>query len=79
MNMSSSITSPSGRQGFYIDIMEGGRFLCQLHYTRRGFPVVVDGRTCESHDLRDIEEFVYENRPSLRNRKIHIAFSNNRV
>lgn len=79
MIMGSSITPPSGRKGFFIDVIENGRFLCQLHYTRRGLPVVVDGRTVESHDLRDIEEFVYENRPSLRNRNIHIAFSNNRV
>ena len=42
--MGSSIIPPSGRKGFYIDVMENGRFLCQLHYTRRGFPVVIDGK-----------------------------------
>lgn len=67
------------RHGFYIDVMEDGRFLCQLHYTKRGFPMVIDGKTVESYDFRDIEKFVYEKRPSLRNRNIHFEFSDNRV
>ena len=41
--------------------------------------MVIDGKTVESYDFRDIEKFVYEKRPSLRNRNIHFEFSYNRV
>lgn len=66
-------------QAIFLDIMEHGRFLCQLRYTKRGWPRIVDGKIIEVHDSGDIERFVYEQRPSLKGRDIKILFSNNRV
>jgi hypothetical protein len=62
-----------------LDIMSGGRFVCQLRYTKRGFPQLVDGTIKEVYDFEDIQSFVYQQRPSLRNKSIRIEFSQNRV
>ena len=65
------------RRGVLLDVMEGDRFLCQIRYTKRGFPILVDGEVVESYDLNELKDFVYEKRPSFRNKKdIRIAFSN---
>lgn len=63
-------TPPRGMQTIYIDIMEGQRFLCQLPY-----------RYCPLWplDLETIGQYVYEKKPSLRNRNIHMELSANRV
>lgn len=64
----------------FIDVMQSGRFLFQLKYTRRGVPRIVGGELCEVHLPEDVERFVYQQRPSLRGRKgIHFAFSAQRV
>lgn len=63
-----------------IDVMQDGRFLFQLRYSKRGFPKLVNGEIVETHNFRDIENFVYEQRPSLRGKKnVLITFSNQRV
>lgn len=62
-----------------IDVMIGDRFVCQLRYTKRGFPAISEGKIIERHDSRDIERFVYEQRPSLKGKKIRIEFSVQKV
>ena len=62
-----------------LDIMEDGRFVCQIPYYQHGMPRMVDGNIIEVHDFKDIEKYVYEKRPSLRNRNISIAFAQQRV
>lgn len=62
-----------------LDIMERGRFICQIPYYRHGMPKMVDGNIIEEHKSEDIERYVYEKRPSLRNRNIKIAFAQQRV
>ena len=49
-----------------IDVMLKGRYVCQLNYTKRGFPQVVDGEVLECHNYEDFEKFVVEKRPSLK-------------
>lgn len=63
----------------YLDIMLGDRFVCQLRYTKRGWPRMVNGKMVETHSAKDIEEFVYAKRPSLRGMDIDIRFSDQRV
>lgn len=58
-----------------IDVMLGGRFVCQLRYTKRGFPKYFNGAFIETHDNRDIERFVEEQRPSLKGKPYTIEFS----
>ena len=61
-------TPPSGRAVLYLDIMERGRFVCQLHFEYCPlWPV----------DARDIEAFVYDKRPSLKGRDIRIVPTGN--
>jgi hypothetical protein len=62
-----------------LDIMEHGRFICQIPYFRRGIPILVNGKVVEVHDTEELERYVYEARPSLRNRKINIAFARQRA
>ena len=62
-----------------LDIMLGGKFICQLKYDKRGFPEVIDGEVKESHRLEDLENFVYEKRPSLRGKDIRIEFSSQKA
>ena len=62
-----------------LDIMEKGRFLCQLKYDGYPFPDMIDGKIVPVYDSKDLERFVYEKRPSLRGRDIRIEFSNNKV
>lgn len=62
-----------------LDIMLGDRFLCQMKYTKRGFQKIIDGQVREVHDSRDIERFVFEQRPSLRDKHITILPSNQRA
>ena len=62
-----------------LDIMECGRFVCQIPYYRHGMPQMVDGKITEVHDMSEVKQYVYEKRPSLRNRNISIAFAQQRV
>ena len=62
-----------------LDVMQGDRFICQMEYTKRGTPTIVDDKIREVYDMGDIEKFVYESRPSLRGRGVRIAISNSRV
>ena len=65
--------------GILLDITENGKFLCQLRYTKRGFPEMIDGRLTEVHDIADIQKFVFQQRPFLRHLKIRIEFAKQRV
>ena len=70
----------SPRQPILIDVMsKDGRFIDQIRYTRQGFPNMVGGRIVEVHDLKDIESFVFEKRPSLRDKNVHLEISEQKI
>lgn len=54
----------------YLDIMLGGLFVVQLPYKVNPIFPVTD---------KELREYVVSKRPTLRNKKFVIAFSNNRV
>lgn len=62
-----------------LDIMLDGRFLCQMKYPHRGFPQMYNGKVVETYDYNDFEKFVFEKRPSLRNKQIAILPSTQRA
>ena len=62
-----------------IDVMIGDEYVCQLKYTKHGFPDMVDGKIIEIYREKDIKAFIEEARPSLKNKKYTISFSNQRV
>ena len=67
---SNKITPPNGLKTIYLDVMEKGRFICQVAYKYYPlFPL----------DLQKLSDYVKRQRPSLRNRNINIALSSNRV
>lgn len=67
------------KQPVLIDIMIDGLFACQMKYNKRGRPEMIDGEVVEVFKLEDIENYVYERRPSLKTKNIKIEFSNQRV
>lgn len=62
-----------------LDIMVGSKFLCQLKYTKRGFPEFIDGKFIEVHNLDDIKSFIETQRPSLKDKNYRIEFSNQKI
>lgn len=62
-----------------LDIMLGGKFICQLKYEGMPFPEIIDGKVMPVYDSEDLERFVYEKRPSLRGKDIRIEFSNQKT
>lgn len=54
----------------YLDIMLGGLFVAQLPYKVNPIFPATD---------KELREYVVSKRPTLRNKKFVIAFSNNRV
>ena len=66
-------------QHVLLDIMLEWRFLCQMVYIGRPFPMLIDGKVKPVYDIEDMQRYVYEQRPSLRGKDINIQFSNNRI
>ena len=65
---------------FYIDIIMDGKFVCQLQYTKHGFPLLTGGgKIKESHRMRDIRAFVEERRPSLKGKYYECEITEQRV
>lgn len=62
-----------------IDITLNGRFVCQVKYTKRGFPEEIDGQIVEVHRMDDICSFIESLRPSLKGKDYHIEFTNQKV
>ena len=62
-----------------IDVMQDGRFVCQLHYTGKERLEEIDGQILRVLSETDIRKWINKQRPSLRNKKINIRLSNNRV
>jgi len=62
-----------------LDVMVNGRFYCQIDYTKRGFPEMIDGEIEEVHDYEEIQRFVEECKPSLKGRDYRIEFTDNKV
>ena len=64
----------------YLDIMSAdGTFLCQLRYDKRGFPKMENGKVVERFNRKELEEFEFSKRPSLRGKDIRIETTNQRV
>ena len=64
----------------YLDIMSAyGKFIQQMRYDKRGFPQMINGEVKEVHKAKDIEDFVYSKRPSLRGKNIKIIPTENRI
>ena len=63
-------STPSGLSTIYLDVMEKGKFICQLAYKYCPlFPV----------NIQKVEAYIYKQRPSLRGRNIKVEFSNNKI
>lgn len=62
-----------------LDIMLGGRFICQLKYEGMPFPELINGKVVPVYDTKDMARFVFEKRPSLRGKDIRIEFAKNKV
>ena len=68
------------KEHVYIDIMHGDTHIGQLEYKIPGKKIVIDGKSVPVYNLKDIEEFVYSKRPSLRGQTdVRIYFSNQKV
>ena len=63
-----------------IDVMIGDSFICQLPYYHHGYPTILDdGSFIETYDTEELEKFVLDKRPSLKNKKFHIEFTNQKL
>lgn len=62
-----------------LDIIKNGRFYKQLKYTKRGFPMLIDGKVIETYNSEDIKKFVEESLPSLVGKNYNIKFAKQRV
>lgn len=71
------ITPP--RRALLLDIMLGQRFVCQLRYTKRGMPEMINGQMVEVHQSDDLQAFVEQQRPSLKGKNYNIEFATQRV
>lgn len=67
------------RRPVLLDIILEGRYYRQLRYTKRGFPMLVDGEVLETYEAKDIKDFVEEQLPSLVGRNYKIEFAKQRV
>ena len=56
-----------------------GHYVCQLKYTKRGFPRIIDGKPTECYDYSDFEKFALEKRPSLKGKPFVVLPSKQRV
>lgn len=64
----------------YLDIMSAnGTFIQQMRYDKRGFPQMVNGKVVERFNRKELEEFVFSKRPSLRGKNIRIETSEQRI
>ena len=62
-----------------LDIIKNGRFYKQLKYTKRGFPMLIDGKVIETYNSEDIKKFVEESLSSLVGKDYNIKFAKQRV
>ena len=63
-----------------IDVMlSDGSFFCQLKYTGQPFPMIIKGKAVPTYDIRDLERFALEKRPSLKGKKFNVFPTNQRV
>lgn len=63
----------------YLDLMLNDKYIGQLRYTKRGFPEMINGKVEEVHNIEDLEDFVFSQRPSLRGKNIRIIPTTQRV
>lgn len=56
-----------------IDVMERGRFVCQVRYSYVPKWKVIDGKLVEVLDMNEALRNIRKQRPSLKNRDINIA------
>ncbi len=67
------------KNNMFIDVMLKGRFACQLRYSGRPFPLLLNGKVQAAYDFTDIRQFVEEKRPSIKDKDFRIAISNQQV
>ena len=58
-----------------IDVMEKGRFLCQVRYTYTPKWKILDGKLVEVLDMNEALRKIRNERPSLKNRDINIMLT----
>ena len=56
-----------------IDVMEKGRFLCQVRYTYTPKWKILDGELKPTLDMNEALRDIFKQRPSLKGRDINIA------
>ena len=61
-----------------LDVMEGGRHLCQLKYYDY-HPEMIDGKLVDVVDYNKLEKFVHKEKPYLKDRDITVLFSTQEV
>lgn len=65
---------------FYVDVILDGKWICQLQYTKKGFPEITGGGEIkEFHRYADIRTFVEERRPSLAGKLYECEITEQRV
>ncbi len=63
-----------------IDITLHDRFIHQVRYTKRGWPMKLEGGgIMEVHNMEDIRAFIESLYPSLKGKDYHIDFTNQKV
>lgn len=62
-----------------LEVMLNGSFICQLEYNRKGTIETTDKGVEEYYLYKDLEEFVLEKRPTLKNKPFKIVGSNQKV
>ena len=58
-----------------IDVMEKGRFLCQVRYSYVPKWKIIDGKLVEVLDMNEALRKIRNERPSLKNRDINIMLT----
>lgn len=61
-----------------IDIMENGRFVCQVAYPVQPMKIKVRNKVRYSYEGLDIERYVYKTHPELKGRDIRYEFTEER-
>ena len=62
-----------------LDVMVDDRFYRQLKYPQKGVPIKIGGKTVMKYDLNDIQSFVEERLPSLKEKSWRVVPSGQRI
>lgn len=63
-----------------LDVMLGNHFICQVAYPLTGRHLIeYNGQILESIDEVELRKIIESKRPSLKGKKYHVAFTNQKV